>query len=1015
VRTRSRRLALVGAVLATTGFGLIAVLAPSGQLGLVVDDLGTTLVAGIAAASCWSAARRSTPRARRGWRLVGAACASWCLGNAVWATYELLLDQEVPFPSAADLGYLGFVPLALVGVVLLGPVLRRAGSVKRIVDIVLITVALGGVGWIVVLAPVAASTDNPLERVLALAYPVGDLLILAAVLSVVTLMTSRPPGLALLTAGLVLFALADGSFAYLTATGGYASGNLSSVAWFAGFLAIALAARPVDHAAGLDLHGHARLTEAVTQLPIVAVGILAASQGILGNGVPAATVWLILAVGVLNILRQAAANHRDVLLTRALEERVVALDVERQRSSAVIDGARDPYVETDRDGTVVRWNEPAETAFGWSSDHLRGRSFSQVIPERTRAAALERVARFLDTRDPGVWGDDADLVVLRSDGEEVPVEVTAWDSGHGGDYRIHAFLRDISERRAAEVALAASEQRWQLLVRHSSDVTLLLDASGAVADEVPAASMTLGYDDGANNGRHFAELVHPDDLDVVADAFDRVRGTPGHQERARFRVRRIDGTWAHIEAVATNLLDEPTVGGIVANLRDVTDQVRAEEELRRQARQDPLTGLPNRNLMTDALAARCRRGEGHAALLLMDLDGFKDINDGLGHDMGDRLLVQLAQRLDRATRADDVVARLGGDEFAVLLCRLPSPAHAVRIAQQLSQIVENPIRLDDVTVEVGVSIGIAACRPGDDPLAVLQRADVAMYRAKRQRSGHAVYGTGDDEERRNSVKVAADLRDAIDQGGLVVHYQPKIELATGRVDSVEALVRWQHPERGLLPPDTFIALAERTGLIRDLTTFVLRASLHQCATWRSEGFDVPVAVNLSPRTLGQSGLVGVVRSALEDTDVPAGHLTLEITENAFPENTRVLSATLRQLGDLGVRLSVDDFGTGWSSLSKLKELPVQELKIDRSFVVALAEDATDHSIVRSIIELARSLGLTVVAEGVEAEQVRRLLEHLGCPLAQGYLFSRPLPGPRLTGWMASRERAGIRPASSVRR
>jgi diguanylate cyclase (GGDEF)-like protein len=459
-----------------------------------------------------------------------------------------------------------------------------------------------------------------------------------------------------------------------------------------------------------------------------------------------------------------------------------------------------------------------------------------------------------------------------------------------------------------------------------------------------------------------------------------------------------------VEAIATNLLDEPAVGGIVCNLRDVTEAMEAEEELKRQALRDPLTGLPNRNLMTDALAAECELPHtGESALLLMDLDGFKDINDGLGHDMGDRLLVEIGRRLAGATRADDVVARLGGDEFAVLLSGLSSRSTATRVARSLADLIEQPVRLDDISLEVGVSIGIAYCVAGDEPLAVLQRADVAMYRAKRQGRRFAVYGTGDDEERRNSVKVAAELRAAIDEGGLAVHYQPKIDLKTGQVDSVEALVRWPHPHRGLLLPGEFIALAERTGLIRDLTRWVLDESLRQCATWRSEGLELPVAVNLSPSTFGQLDLVERVRRSLTEAGLPPSRLTLEITENAFPENTRLLNDAVRRLGDLGVRLSVDDFGTGYSSLSKLKELPVQELKIDRSFIVALAEDDTDHSIVRSILDLARSLGLTVVAEGVETEEVRRLLVRLGCDLAQGFLFSPPIPGSRLTGWLLERQ------------
>ena len=335
------------------------------------------------------------------------------------------------------------------------------------------------------------------------------------------------------------------------------------------------------------------------------------------------------------------------------------------------------------------------------------------------------------------------------------------------------------------------------------------------------------------------------------------------------------------------------MAGIVCNLRDITDQVAAENELKRQARRDPLTRLPNRNLMTSALATQCAAvDDGHAALLLMDLDGFKDINDGLGHDVGDQLLVEIGHRLDRVTRADDVVARLGGDEFAVLLTRLPafrprqSPSPRTWAASSGS-----PCGSGDVTLEVGVSIGIADCSPGDDPLAVLQRADVAMYRAKRQRSGYAVYGSGDDEERRNSVKVAArTCAHGIDRGDLVVHYQPKIELGTGLVDSVEALVRWQHPVRGLLPPDEFIALAERTGLIRDLTGLGLE---HRAAPVRDLAGRGPRPARGRqplPRVLGQTDLVAERPASAGGPGVPAGRLTLEITESAFPENTRLLSS-----------------------------------------------------------------------------------------------------------------------------
>lgn len=1001
-----RKLAWPLAALATIAFGLVVNLTPTdSRLAMVVDDLGTTAAAALAAVACWWAAARTAPgRARRGWHLTGAACASWSSGNAIWAVHELVLHREVPFPSLADLGYLGFVPLALAGIVLLGPPSARFGTYKRLMDVLVITVGLGGVGWILVLSPVAASTEGALEQALSLAYPVGDLLILAVILSVITVMRAHQPTLPLLLAGLVLFASADVAFAYTTASGSYSSGGPSAWAWFAGFLAIALAARPAGLTPQIEVPPDDWPAELVTELPIAAVGALAAAQGLADGALPEPTLWLILVIGTLNALRHHAASRQNQALTRAAEQRLVDLQTERARSHRVIDEARDPYIELDRDGTVRDWNAPAEATFGWRREDVLGRPIVDIVPEDNRQASTDRLARFVATGDPAVWDEGVDVRYLRPDGSQVHAEIAAWDTGEGVDYRIHAFVWDISERVAEQELLEASEQRWRALIRHSSDLTLVLDAEGRLTQELPIVHDLLGYRDGEYDGHHFAELLHPSDLERASGLFATVLSEHGRQIRDRVRIRRIDGSWAHVEAIATNLLHEPAVQGVVCNLHDISQQVEAENKLKRQARRDPLTGLPNRNLMTDALARCCESdADEHAALLLMDLDGFKDVNDGLGHDVGDRLLVEIGHRLDRVTRADDLVARLGGDEFAVLLTGLGSASHAVRVAEGLGELIREPLRLGDVILEVGVSIGIADCAPGDDPLAVLQRADVAMYRAKRQHSGPAVYGSGDDEERRNSVKVTAELRSAIDRGDLVVHYQPKVELATGLVDSVEALVRWQHPVRGLLPPDEFIALAERTGLIRDLTTWVLHTALRQHATWRAEGLEIPVAVNLSPRVLGQADLVASVRQTLADTGVAASRLTLEITESAFPENTRLLSATLDALGALGVRLAVDDFGTGWSSLSKLKELRVQELKIDRTFVSTLAEDDTDHSIVRAIVDLARSLGLTVVAEGVETEQVRRLLERLGCPLAQGFLFSRPVPGPLLTGWVLERE------------
>jgi diguanylate cyclase (GGDEF)-like protein/PAS domain S-box-containing protein len=1005
----------LAAGLAVAAFGLVVNLAPDTQVAVVVDDLGSTAGAALAAFACLQVARTATGvaadrRGRRGWRLIGLACASWAAGNAVWALYELGLGWEAPFPSPADIGYLGFVPLAVAGVALLGPTLSTGSTLTRTMDAVLVTVSLGGAGWILVLAPVAAGTEASFERALALAYPVGDLLMLALILSVISLRRDRLSALGLLLTGLTLITLADVSFAYMTATAQYASGGLTAWAWFSGFVVIALAAwtRRAEPAFHRQLDpAEARRNwpeELIALLPALTVGALAVSDWIADDALSTGTFCLILIVGVLNAVRHQVVGRQTRQLNRVLARQVERAQAERERTRQVIDEARHPYLELDREGRILVWNRPATATFGWSGLDVVGRPVTELLAPEDREMAARRSAEFTETGDPTVWDDDTRLHCLRPDGSRVIVELAVWHTGEGDGFRVHAFLWDISERVAGQELLEASEQRWRALVRHSSDITLVLDGDGRLVHEMPTVHDLLGYREGENHGRHFADLIHPQDFARVAPRFARLLAEPGRQERSRVRIHRADGSWVPVEAIATNLLDVASIRGVVCNLRDIREQVAAEDELRRQARQDPLTGLPNRSLLSAALTELCdSQEEGRSALLLMDLDGFKDINDGLGHDIGDRLLIEIGQRLARVTRAEDVVARLGGDEFAVLLTRLPEFGYAVRIAEELGAVIQEPVHLCDVTLEVGVSIGVAGCRSGDDPQSVLQRADVAMYRAKRQRSGVAVYGSDDDEERRKSVRVATDLRQSIDRGDLMVHYQPKIELGTGMVDSVEALVRWAHPVRGILAPDAFIALAERTGLIRDLTTWVLATALRQCATWASEGMDLPVAVNISPRVLGHAGFVTTVREALQASGLPASRLTLEITESSFPENTRLLSATLSQLRDLGVRLSVDDFGTGWSTLTKLKELPVQELKIDRSFVSTMAEDDTDRSIVRSILDLAHSLGLTVVAEGVETEEVADLLHDLGCPLVQGYLFSRPIPGQELTGWVLQQQ------------
>ena len=432
----------------------------------------------------------------------------------------------------------------------------------------------------------------------------------------------------------------------------------------------------------------------------------------------------------------------------------------------------------------------------------------------------------------------------------------------------------------------------------------------------------------------------------------------------------------------------------------------ASRRLRHQALHDHLTDLPNRTLLyeriEDAIAAVVRSG-GMAALLLIDLDRFKEVNDTLGHDHGDRLLEEVAQRLRETLRRGDTLARLGGDEFAVLVRDVPNRGVVAEVAGRLQDALARPFVLNGFTAVLDASVGIAYCPDhGKDVNVLVQRADVAMYDAKRSRTGIETYAEERDPYSAERLQLLGELRAAITAGELVLHYQPKVDVGSDAVLGVEALVRWEHPTRGLLPPGEFVPLAERTGAIGDLTSWVLDTALAQLRVWRDAGMELTMAVNLAAPNIVDESLPDLVGELLERHGVPGALLECEISEHTVMADPHRAISVLERLRGLGVRLSLDDFGTGHSSLAYLKRLPLDEVKIDRSFVIGMAENSNDAAIVRSTIDLARNLGLEVVAEGVESEAILRDLGALSCDVAQGFFLSRPLPAEQLGAWLAAR-------------
>jgi diguanylate cyclase (GGDEF)-like protein/PAS domain S-box-containing protein len=565
---------------------------------------------------------------------------------------------------------------------------------------------------------------------------------------------------------------------------------------------------------------------------------------------------------------------------------------------------------------------------------------------------------------------------------------------------LHQQLRDHDERR------------FEALLAGSTDTTIVLDRSGEVAYVSSSATRVLHLPADQLHGQPIGGFVqrhvHSDDAGRLTAMLQHLLDTAGGEESVEFRLRRPDGTWRDVEGLGRNLLGDEAVRGVLLTVRDVSERKQLERALTRQAFTDQLTGLPNRALLQDraqqALGLAGRQGL-TCALLLIDLDRFKEVNDTLGHHHGDLLLQQVATRLAGTLRGSDTVARLGGDEFAVLLPQITSIQEATVVADKLNAAIEAPFTLDGLTLDIDASIGVAAYPDhASDANQLLQRADVAMYAAKATHAGYIVYDPSLDQHNPRRLGLLGQLRRALAAGELVIYYQPKADVRSRRILGVEALVRWQHPDYGLLGPGEFIPLAETTGLIRPLTSHVLQAALRQCRTWLDAGHKLSVAVNLSTRCLLDLTLPDQITALLEDQAVAPDRLLLEITESAImTDPTRALEV-LNRLHALGVQLAIDDFGTGYSSMAYLKSLPVDELKVDRSFVKHLHENQNDAVIVRSTVDLGHNLGLRVVAEGVEDQATLKELATLGCDSVQGYYVARPMPAAELAAWLTAQPR-----------
>jgi diguanylate cyclase (GGDEF)-like protein/PAS domain S-box-containing protein len=685
-----------------------------------------------------------------------------------------------------------------------------------------------------------------------------------------------------------------------------------------------------------------------------------------------------------------------------------ALREAHEHYRALLDGAPFGISLADLEGNLIVTNAAYRKIVGYTEDELRGLRFTDLThPDDIQPDLSLLEEAIAGARD----GYEVEKRYVRKDGAIVWARVrvlVARDAAGIPTYDI-AMVEDITEERAlarrltdSARALEHSDARYRGLVEASPDAIFLASDDGTILMANPQAAAMYGCGNPAELvGLNATALVAGEDRRRMQADIKRF-ATVGGARNLEYRGLRYDGSLFPVEISGTRS-PESEIGPktMVIIARDISDRKTLEEHLRHYALHDDVTGLPNRALLSDRAAEAIQgasRDSRPIAVLLLDLVGFRLINDTFGHAYGDLALEEVGRRLRLLTRATDTIARVAGDQFALLLDGADGPGGR-RVADVLCRGLEEPYRIQDHSLYLAARAGIAVFPDhGADIQALLRGADAAVHVAKQRGETIVMYDPAHDRHAAEALVLIADLRRALGAGELLLHFQPKIGLRTRCIGGVEALVRWQHPTRGLVPPSEFIGLAEGSGLIEPLTGWILDAALAQCAAWALVGTPLNVAVNVSAHSLHTTAIVDTISRALERWSIPASLLTLEVTETAFMRNPAVASEVVTRLHRMGIRIAIDDFGTGYSSLAYLSRLPVDEIKIDRSFVSGMT-DTANASIARAMVTLGHEMGIDVVAEGVDSDALLDTMLQMGCDSAQGYAIARPLPTDALGAWL----------------
>jgi len=927
------------------------------------------------------------PRSKAPWYLV--AVSGLCAVTAD-SLYAIGIEQRgtVPFPSTAD--YFALASYAVLAAALLLMIRKQVPGRDwpSLIDAGIVTVGVAIVAWTFLVRPSLTSDTTALETGVALAFPVMDVLLVSLAARMVLGPGLRSPAFAMVTVALVFQLVGDALYGFGSLHGWYRVGDSVDLLFVVAAVLWGTAALHPSMVELTEPNPDPEQRLSGKRLAVLSVATLAAPATLAVAAVHVGSSELLVIVG-------AGATLSALVIVRLAG--LVARHERSERREHVLGAAAAALVSAwTRDDIYLVAVESAHAILGDEQATVELVLGDEAI---ARAGRPDSDAHVVTAVPISVGGETGELVLrtrarLSKQAREGVETLVA-----------QVALALESAGRAEELHERQSAERFQSLVQNSSDVIVLLAPDLTIRYLTPSVERVLGYAEDELVGRRLGELLQPDEVERLGGFFADVCAIPATPMPRDLSLRRKDGTVVQLESVFNNLLDVANVDGVVVTARDVTERRALEDQLAYQAFHDSLTGLANRALFTERITHAIERGTRRRnlfAVLFVDLDDFKTVNDSLGHAAGDELLVTVAQRIRASIRPEDTCARLGGDEFAVMIESVADAEGAITVARRILETMAQPFVIAGSDVSVQGSVGIALGSGGQTASEVMRSADLAMYRAKSEGKGtFALYEPSMHELVLERLGLKADLQRAVVAEEFDVHYQPIVALQSGGVVGVEALVRWKHPERGLVLPGEFIGLAEETGVILPLGRHVLNEACRQVASWRQRGHSgLGISVNLSAKQLASRQLPFEVADALAGSSLDASALTLEITESTLLDN-QIVIGRLDELKRIGVRIAIDDFGTGYSSLNYLRRFPVDTLKIAKAFIDDLGTNDEQDRLVAAILRLGSTMGLETIAEGIEREQQLDRLRSLKCRYGQGFLYSRPVPAEQLDSVLVS--------------